>query len=78
MRNACFNNLFYTKYWDSWDFQHACVVGMSGQTDLHLESGDPDKMKGLILEDYQMQSISVESLNTTVSQTNSRLILNEK
>lgn len=51
---------------------------MSGQTDLHLESGDPDKMKGLILEDYQMQSISVESLNTTVSQTNSRLILNEK
>lgn len=53
-------------------------VGVSRQADLHLEGGDPDKLKRMILEDYQMQGISPESLNTAIAPIKSRVILSKK
>lgn len=44
---------------------------MSGQTDLHLESGDPDKMKGLILDFvcHDEETLLSFTLKTTILST---------
>lgn len=56
----------------------ACVCGYEQTSRLTLEGEDPDKLKGQIPEDDQIQIIFAESLNIATSQTNSRLILRKK
>lgn len=43
-----------------------------------MEHGDPGTLERLIPEDYQMPSISPESLNTILSHTHARLIPSKK